>query len=82
MPQINLWSVIIGVRQQPEEKSQAGWRLSPVCLQQDYSHGSQERLTREDGLLGVCLGLEIIISEMPRDRYKRVPIKLRSNKPR
>lgn len=49
MPQINLWCVIISARQQPEEKSQVGLRLSQVCLEQDCSCGSQ--LTLEDGLL-------------------------------
>lgn len=48
--------MIIHVRQQPEEKSQVGLRLSQVCLQQDYSHGSQEHLTDEDGLLLLLSG--------------------------
>jgi len=47
-------------------------RLSQVCLQQDYSHGSQEHLTHEDGLLllsghyedaQVGFGFEITVSK-------------------
>lgn len=46
--------MIIRVRQQPEEKSPVGLRLPHVCLQQDYSHGSQEHLTH--GLLLLLSG--------------------------
>lgn len=65
MPQKNLWCMIIRVWQQSGEKSQVGLRLSQVCLQQDYCHGSWERLTREDGLLlllsGHCEGAQVVL---------------------